>query len=102
MVATAGPQVYCHKRQTVLQLVEAIKLVLGYTATDRILITGMSIANLPKSTQQIGQTKLWRSATVRVTPFSSTEVSNSGDRTTGDNRLRHLRFQDETVEIKVP
>jgi hypothetical protein len=100
-VATAGPQVYCHKRQTVLQLVESIKLVMGYTAADRILISCMNVDDLPKSTQRVSHTALWRSAIVRVTPFGAAVVDNDNVIPRRDNRLRQLRFQTDTAEIKV-
>eukprot|EP00953_Heterococcus_sp_UTEX-ZZ885_P026503 14304-Heterococcus_DN1.PRE.2 len=99
--ATAGPQVYCHKRHTVLQLVESIKLVMGYAATDRIIITGMTVDYLPKSTQRVSLTEVWSSAIVRVTPVAATGGVNGSMTSTGDNSVKHLRFQDVTAEIKV-
>jgi hypothetical protein len=99
--ATAGPQVYCHKRQTVLQLVESIKLVMGYAATDRIIITGVNVDYLPKSTQRVSLTEVWRSAIVRVTPFGGTGADIGNMTSTADNSAKHLRFQNDTAEVKV-
>ena len=102
--ATAGPHVYCHKRQTVLQLVNSIRLVMGYTADDRIIISGMSYDYLPKCAQQVSNTMLWTSSIVRVTICGGPEIGLSGDfnsSVTGDNRLRYLRFQNKTDEIEV-
>eukprot|EP00953_Heterococcus_sp_UTEX-ZZ885_P026500 14303-Heterococcus_DN1.PRE.2 len=100
-LATAGPQVYCRKRQTVLQLVKSIKLVMGYAATDRIIITGISVDYLPKSTQRVSLTEVWRSAIVRVTPFGGTGADIGNMTSTGDNSVKHLRLQDDTAEVKV-
>jgi hypothetical protein len=105
-VATAGPQVYCHKRQTVLQLADMVALIMSYTAADRIIISDVSLADKPKSTQQVGKTRLWRSATVRGTIYRAAATDEDDSHTisstvSGDNRLRYLRFQDEAAEIKV-
>jgi hypothetical protein len=105
-VATAGPQVYRHKRQTVLQLADMVALIMSYTAADRIIISGLSLADKPKSTQQVGKTKLWRSATVLVTIYEAAATDEDDDHTnsstvSGDNRLRYLRVQDEAAEITV-
>jgi hypothetical protein len=103
-VATAGPHVYCHKRLTVLQMVDSIKLVMGYAATDRVIISGMKMKHLPKSTQQVSKTVLWASTFVRVTPFTCAEAGAFGDRsikTRGDIQLRYFRFDDETADVQV-
>jgi hypothetical protein len=100
-IAIAGPQVYCHKRQTVLQLVDSIKLVMGYAATNRIIITGINADYLPKSTQRVSLTEVWRSAIVRVTPFGGTGADSGNMTSTGDNSVKHLRFQNDTAEVKV-
>jgi hypothetical protein len=94
----AGPQVYCHRQQTVQQLVESIKLVQGYTPADRIIISGMDSDCLPKSTHEVINTELWRSGAVLVTRV---DAVGDGANTTGDNGLRYLRFQNETAEIEV-
>jgi hypothetical protein len=98
---TAGPQVYCYKQQTVLQLVDTVKLVMCYTARDRIIISGMNIDYLPKSTQRVSQTVLWRSAAVRVSVFGSCASDNHITNTRGDTRVSHLCFEDETAAIEV-
>jgi hypothetical protein len=98
---TAGPQVYCYKQQTVLQLTDTVKLVMGCTASDHIIISGMDIDYLPKSTQRVSQTALWRSAAVRVSVFRSCATDNHTTNAKVDNRVRHLRFEDETAEIEV-
>jgi hypothetical protein len=100
-IATAGPQVYCHKSQTVLQLVESIKLVTGYTAIDRIIISGMSVDRLPKSTQRVSLTEVWRSAMVRVITTGAIEVETVHMPTRGDDSLKYLRLQNDTAEVKV-
>lgn len=88
-----------------LQLVESIKLVMGYTAADRIIISGMSDEHLAKSTQRVSQTVMWRSAIVRVTRLESDKLSNRNSNrhsAGGNNRqIRHLLFQDDSAKVKV-
>jgi hypothetical protein len=102
-IATAGPQVYCHKRQTVLQLVESIKLVMGHTAAERLIITGMmNTEDVPKSTQQVRQTEMWRSSIIRVTRFASDANGKQSDTSIirSNDRLRFLRFRnDAQIEV---
>jgi hypothetical protein len=101
-VAAAGLHVYCHKRHTVEQLVRSVKLVMGYTAADRIIITGMNTDDLPTSTQRVSLTALWRSSIVRVTILRRAHDENGEcANVTGDNRLSYLRFQDEDSEVQV-
>jgi hypothetical protein len=106
-VASAGPHLYCYKRQTIRQLVASIKLVLGYTTDKRIIISGISVDDAPKSIQQVSQTTLWTSATVRVTTFGSTGSESADDdhddrnSITGDNRLKYLCFQDGDADLEV-
>jgi hypothetical protein len=96
--AVAGDSVYCHWQQTVLQLVETVKLVQGFALVDRIIISGIDSDCLPKSTHEVINTELWRSAALRVT---SIDAVGDGGNITGDNGLRYLRFQNETNEIEV-
>jgi hypothetical protein len=105
-IASGGPHLYCHKRQTIRQLIEFIKLVMGSTAAKYIIISGMSFDGAHKSTEQVSQTALWTSAVVRVTTFGSSgneSILDAHDRDsiTGDNRLRYLHFQDEDAEVEV-
>jgi hypothetical protein len=96
--AVAGHSVYCHWQQTVLQLVETVKLVQGFAPADRIIISGIMDSDcLPKSTHEVSNKELWRSAAVRVTRV---DAAGDGDNITGDNGLRYLRFQNETNEIE--
>jgi hypothetical protein len=103
-VATAGLQVYCHKKQDVLALVYLIELVMGYTSKDHIIITGLSFDRLPRSLQRVSQTDMWRSATVRVTKlggYTSVEQQSDSGTISSHNRLRFLRFCCEIAEIEV-
>jgi hypothetical protein len=102
--SAAGPQVYCHKKQTVSHLIETIRLVLGYTADDRVIVSSsMDMNDAPKYTQQVSKTTLWTSAIVRVTTFSASGSDNDVNckSITGDNRLRYLQFQDKDAECEV-
>jgi hypothetical protein len=98
-VASAGPQLYCHKQQTIRQLIESIKLVMGSTIANCIIISGINFDDAHKSTEQVSQTALWTSAVVRVTTFGSS--NNESVSITGDNRLSYLCFQDENADIIV-
>jgi hypothetical protein len=95
----AGPRVYCHKEQTVLQLIDTVKLVLGYTATDRIILSGVDLDCVPKSQHRVGSTVFWRSNTVHVT--TNVDAQTDDMKVTGDNKLRHLLFNDDTADQKV-
>jgi hypothetical protein len=50
--ATAGPQIYCHKKQYISQLAYMIRVFMDYTPEYHFIITGMSFDRLHRSTQQ--------------------------------------------------
>jgi hypothetical protein len=101
--ATAGPQVYCYRKQYISTLAHTIHLIMGYTPDYRFIITDMNFDYLPRSSQQVRQTDIWRSATVRVTAIgdaanvrqSNSSVINSID------PLTYLRFRCAGAQVQV-
>jgi hypothetical protein len=101
--AIAGPQIYCYKKQDVLALVRLVQLVMGYTPDYRFIITGMSFDYLPRSTQQVRQTDIWRSATVRVTSIGDAASIRQSDSSviSSIDCPKYLRFCSGFGEIEV-
>jgi hypothetical protein len=74
-----------------------------YTAADRIIIRGVDIDDMLISTQQVSQTEMWRSATVRVTIFGGDATVKQSDTSiiSSNNRLKFLRFRTADAQIQV-
>jgi hypothetical protein len=76
---------------------------MGYANADRIIITGMNTDDVPKSTQLVRQTEMWRSSIIRVTKFASDASGKQTDTSIikSNDRLRFLRFRNRDAQIEV-
>jgi hypothetical protein len=65
----AGPSVVCHRKQSVMQLIDCLKLLLS---CKRIIVRGLD-SSVPKAQQTVSQTALWQLGRVVVSVFDAPE-----------------------------
>jgi hypothetical protein len=66
----AGPSVVCHRKQSVMQLIDCLKLLLS---CKRIIVRGLDVSSVPKAQQTVSQTALWQLGRVVVSVFDAPE-----------------------------
>jgi hypothetical protein len=66
-----GPPVVCHRKQSIMQLIDCLKLLLN---CKRIIVTGLDVSSAPHSRQTVSQTSLWQQGTIVVTVFEANET----------------------------